>query len=106
MDTVASVSDCKYQSKLFAYLILNDNVLTKFQIDCGSTVNAIPRPNYERIFKDHNLEELEPTDTTLFMFNKAQVSPLSQRTVQVKNQKNNKMYKVLFLIVEHGCRPV
>ena len=40
------------------------------------------------------------------MFNKAQVSPLSQRTVQVKNQKNNKMYKVLFLIVEHGCGPV
>ena len=106
MDTVASVSDSKYQSKLFTYLILNDNVFTKFQIDCGSTVNVIPRPNYERIFKDPNLEQVEPTDTTLVMFNKAQVSPLGQRTVQVKNPKNNKMYKVLFLIVEHGCRPV
>ena len=64
------------------------------------------RPNYERIFKDPNLEEVKPTDTTLVMFNKTQVSPLGQRTVQVKNPKNNKMYKVLFLIVEHGCRPV
>ena len=63
MDTVASVSDSKYQS-LFTYLILNHNVFTMFQIDCGSTVKAIPRPNYKRIFKDPNLTEVEPTDTT------------------------------------------
>ena len=55
--------------KLFVHLKLN-NVLTKFQLDCGSTVNALPRENYVHIFKDHEFRHVTASDTTLIMFDK------------------------------------
>ena len=62
--------------------------MTKFQLDCGSTVNALPRENYVHKFKDHEFRHVTASDTTLVMFDKARITPLGQRTVTVVNPKN------------------
>lgn len=48
----------------------------KFQLDCGATVNILPADIYQQVFNDPRMERLQPTQTTLVMFNKSELKPL------------------------------
>ncbi len=74
----------------------------RMQIDCGASVNVLP--------KRHITEEvpLKPTKTLLQMWNKATVKPLGEAKVPIQNPATGNKYLGKFIIVddEHGFTPL
>ena len=84
--------------KDFAQMEIKGNNVT-FQVDCGSTVNVLPLETYKQATNDNQLEHLKPKSVTLLMFNKSELKPVGQTKIQVKNAKNDRKYKLKFIIV-------
>jgi hypothetical protein len=71
----------------------------KFQLDSGASVNLI---NIQHISK----EEIRPTLKTLVMWNNSEVKPVGEAKVMLCNKKNNKLYRVNFVVVEEDLKPL
>lgn len=68
-----------------------------FQIDTGASVNMIPA-QYAR--------KIEPTNKIMKMWNNTKMKPVGKTTQNLKNQKNNKEYKVDFIVFEDNFTPL
>lgn len=77
---------------IFAKMLLRDRPVT-FQLDCGASVNIIPRVHIEDVV-------LEPTTRKLRMWNESVVSPLGVACVDVINPRTNKNHRLKFYVVQ------
>ena len=75
VESVSAVHMKDSPKKIFASMRLRDKTV-KFQLDCGATVNVLPVDIYQQIYHDPQIEQLQPTQTTLAMFNKSELKPL------------------------------
>lgn len=71
----------------------------KFQVDCGASVNVIPRHLIPNV-------ELKPCNTVLFMWNSTKIKPLGKSRIVMKNTKNKKRYSVEFIVVGQEFVPI
>ena len=93
-ETVNQMGDSRRQEKqLFAGMLI-DKTLVKFQIDCGASCNVIP------VHLLNPDSKLEHSDKVLVMYNKTKLSPLGLCKVKIRNPRNNKLYRVLFQVVD------
>ena len=77
-----------------------------FQLDSGATVNVLHESEYRRVTDDCNLQHLDRAESRLLIYNKTEVIPTGQRILTVKNPKNDKTYKVRFIVVKSDCKPI
>ena len=73
--------------KIFANMQLRDKTM-KSQLVCGATVDILPVDIYQQIYHDPQMNQLQPTQTTLVMFNKSELKPLGCVKVETLNQNN------------------
>lgn len=87
--------------KIYANMRLRDETV-KFQLDCGATVNILPADIYQQVFNDPRMERLQPTQTTLVMFNKSELKPLGCTKVETFNPKNGQCFLTEYTVVPTG----
>lgn len=91
-------SDNSHLPKIFSEMPIDDKPI-KFQVDCGSLINILPK----EVIGDSNLA---PTSKTLIMWNKTEVMPLGTTRIIVTNPQNRKKYSVEFVIVTEKLTPL
>ena len=94
-----------YPNKLFATMEVNAHKIL-FQLDCGATVNVLSVKDYQRVHNDPEMKELDSSNATLLMYNRAESPPVGKRTLEVTNRKTNTTYTIEFQIVEDDSRPI
>ncbi|KAK5868928.1 hypothetical protein PBY51_009900 [Eleginops maclovinus] len=83
-------------SQLFAGIVGKE--LVKFEIDCGATCNVIP---INLLNPDTPIER---TKKVLIMYNKTKLHPLGKCKVKVRNPRNQKLYRLEFVVVNEDCK--
>lgn len=78
----------------------------RFLLDSGATVNVLPESVYIDVTGDRRCRGVQETKKKLVMFNGTEMKPAGEVILRVKNPKNNKKYKVNFVIVKRHCKPV
>ena len=56
-------------------MMINDHDV-QFQLDTGATVNILPVRDFQRVGKDTELKELEPSLAVFNMYNGTKICPL------------------------------
>ena len=79
--------------------MLIDDKPIKFQVDCGSSINILPKEVISNC-------SLAPTSKTLIMWNKTEVTPLGTTRIIVTNPQNRKKYSVEFVVVTEKLTPL
>lgn len=92
-------TDRKRSGPIYTEMLLESGQKAKFQIDCGATVNVIPR----RLVKHR---KLEPTNTRLSMYNKSTLKPVGKCQVKLRNPVNKMTYNVEFQVVDDNLIPL
>lgn len=75
--------------------MLVEGKLTKFQVDCGASVNLI---NHNRIGN----VKMEPPSRTLQMWDNSLKKPVGECQLKIVNPENKKKYLVKFVVVKEG----
>ena len=91
--------------KVFAKMMV-EGMIISFQLDSGATINTLPVQLYGKITGDTKGKQLEKSQKTLIMYDKSTVKPVGERVLKVVNPKNKKRYKVRFVVVQQGVRPL
>lgn len=84
-------------SQLFAGMLVGEE-LVKIQIDCGATCNVIP---INLLNPD---TQMEHTKKVLVIYNKTKLHPLGKCKVKVRNPRNQKLYRLEFVVVDKDCK--
>ena len=69
VESVSALHTKDSPKKIFANVQLKGETL-KFQLECDATVNILPVDVYKQIYHDPQITGLQPSQTTLLMFNK------------------------------------
>ena len=101
VESVSALHAKNSPKKIYANMRLRDETV-KFQLDCGATVNILPADTYQQIFNDPRMERLQPTQTTLVMFNKSELKPLGCIKVETLNPKNEQCFLTEYTVVPTG----
>ena len=72
----------------------------KFQVDCGASVNILPRK-----FLSMN-DKITPTSKRLIMWNNSELNPDGTSRLVIKNKHSGKKYSVEFMIVSANLTPL
>jgi transposase InsO family protein len=86
------------KKEVYAKMLLN-NEMVRFQIDCGATVNLLPK-------KYIRGKALRPTTKKLQMWNKSELEPEGSCFVPLRNPKNGKKYRVKFTVIQEDLTPL
>ena len=84
--------------EIFSEMLIDDKPI-KFQVDCGSSINILPKEVIGNC-------SLAPTSKTLIMWNKTEVMPLGTTRIIVRNPQNRKKYSVEFVVVTEKLTPL
>ncbi|XP_028412151.1 uncharacterized protein K02A2.6-like [Dendronephthya gigantea] len=95
-ESVNSVST----AAVYAEMSLEDGGKVKFQVDCGATVNVIPKKYV------HEDIQLEKSQTVLNMYNKSTLKPVGRCRIITKNPTTGKKYNVMFEVVKQDLTPL
>ena len=98
-------STARYQKRLYAKMKVNNKEI-RFQIDCGATVNVLPKEMYIKAFQDPDLTKLRPANTTLIMYDKSHVNLLGKIKTTVVNPRNNIEYNIDLMVVDGETSPL
>ena len=79
--------------------MLVGNKPVELQIDCGATVNIIPK---SKIGESH----IEPSNITLEMWNTKRMKALGTTKLEITNPKNSTKYLVKFVVVQQEFTPL
>lgn len=101
VESVSAVHSKDIPKKIFANMQLKDETV-KFQLDCGATVNILPEDIYHLIFHDPQMTLLQPSRTTLVMFNKSELKPLGRVKLETWNPKNEQCLLIEYTVVSRG----
>lgn len=88
----------RQSDRIYAEMLIKNHPV-KFQVDCGATVNVIPKKYIQN-------EVLSPTPRVLQMWNKSEVKPEGACRVRVRNPQNSKKYSVEFIVVKENLTPL
>lgn len=100
-ETVNQIREKQSQTEQLFAVMMIENKLARFQIDCGATCNIIPINLLNPDVK------MEHTDKVLVMYNKSRLCPLGKCRVKMINPRNRKKYRVEFQVVgEDGNTPL
>ena len=66
--TVRTVSSIKLQDEQTVTLKIRSKSYIRFQIDCGADCNVLPVHIYKAATGDHDLKEVSPSDTILYVY--------------------------------------
>lgn len=88
----------RQSDRIYAEMLIKNHPV-KFQVDCGATVNVIPKKYIQN-------EVLSPTPRVLQMWNKSEVKPEGACRVRVRNPQNSKKYSVGFIVVKENLTPL
>ena len=98
-----AVSTSHQQNKqdIYAEMIIkgHQEEPTKFQVDCGATINLISRSLIPTA-------RLKPTKKALCMWNNTKERPLGECNLSLKNAKDGKIYKITFIVVADDRKPI
>ena len=83
---------------IYCEMMIKDKKI-KFQVDCGATVNILPRYVIGE-------KEIRPEPVNLQMWNKSNLKSLGKCKVKAVNPANNKKYRIDFVIVEENLTPL
>ena len=83
--------------EIYANMLIDDKHV-KFHVDCGATVNILP--------KKYVNTEIRPTKRVLQMWNKTELKPEGVCRVTLRNPKNKRKYSVEFLVVRENLTPL
>ena len=97
LETVSAITETN-NKEIYANMLI-DRKRVRFHIDCGATVNVIPR-------KYITAKEITPTERVLQMWNKTEFRPQGTCRVTIKNPKNNRKYSVEFMVVKERFTPL
>ena len=85
---------------LYAGMLLGQDMV-KFQIDCGASCNVIP---INLLNPD---TKLEPSKSVLVMYNKSKLKPMGKCSINIRNPRNHKQYRLEFQVVNReGAVPL
>ena len=84
--------------KVICAEMLIDEQSINFHIDCGATVNVLPK-------KDLKTRDLQPTSKVLQMWNKTEIRPVGTVRKSIRNPGNCKKYNAEFVVVEEPLAP-
>ena len=87
-----------FPKEIYTEMLLDDRPI-KLQIDCGSSINVLPKDVVDNY-------DLTPTTKTLIMWNKTEVTPLGTARIIVTNPQNHKKYSVEFVVVKEKLAPL
>ena len=87
-----------FPKEIYSEMVIDDKPI-KFQIDCGSPINILPKDVVDNY-------DLAPTSKTLIMWNKTEVTPLGTARIIVTNPQNHKKYSVEFVVVTEKLTPL
>ena len=79
--------------------MLIDEKPIKFQIDCNSSINILPKDVVDKC-------DVATTTKTLIVWNKTEIPPLGTARMIVTNPKNRKKYSVEFVVVTGKLTPL
>ena len=85
-------------NRVCAQMLLSGKSVS-FQLDTGASTNLI---NEQHV----NTNSVVPTAKTLVMWNKAELKPLGETRLMMVNPKNNKRYRVNFVVVKQNLMPL
>ena len=95
--TQAIMQEC-YSKVIYTEMVV-DKKEVKFQVDSSASVNVIP----VKFVAD---KKLEPTMTTLRMWNDTTLKPLGLCRLILHNPKNKNKFSVEFLVVDRHLTPL
>lgn len=100
-ENVCSVgpSDKRHFAKEICSEMLIDDKSVIFQMDCGSSINIIPKSIVDK-------HKLTLTSKTLIMCNKTEVTPLATARIIVTNPASRNKYSVEFVVVNEELLPL
>ena len=84
--------------EIYAEMLIDDQSIN-FHIDCGATVNVLPK-------KYLKTRELQPTSKVLQMWNKTEIRPVGAVRKNIRNPRNGKKYNAEFVVVEEPLTPL
>lgn len=87
-----------FPKEIYTEMLIDDRPI-KFQIDCGSLINILPKDVVDNY-------DLTPTTKTPIMWNKTEVTPLGTARIIVTNPQNHKKYSVEFVVVKEKLAPL
>lgn len=87
-----------FPKEIYTEMLIDDRPI-KFQIDCGSLINILPKDVVDNY-------DLTPTTKTPIMWNKTEVTPLGTARIIVTNPQNHKKYSVEFVVVKEKLPPL
>ena len=96
-----STSHQQNKQEIYAEMIIkgHQEEPTKFQVDCGATINLISRSLIPTA-------RLKPTKKALCMWNNTKERPLGECNLSLKNAKDGKSYKITFIVVADDRKPI
>jgi hypothetical protein len=97
---VSSVNNVKSSEKQIFAKFLIDEKTVKFQIDCGASVNILPK----KFIGERGVQNC--STKTLRMWNNSEMKPLGKCRVTIRNRKTRKKYYVEFVIINESLRPL
>lgn len=85
-------------TQIYANMMINGQKV-KFHVDCGATVNVLPK-------KYVHSAKVKPTKRVLRMWNETELKPEGTCQVTVVNPRNDRKYKVEFMVVKQHLTPL
>ena len=98
-NAVNTVEMSEFKSKIFAHIEIED-VLVKMQVDSGASCNVLPR---KFLPKD---TVVDTTEVKLTTYSKASLKVLGVEKIQLRNPKNQKKYRVQFVVIDEDYTPL
>ena len=84
---------------IYVEMNVRDYGTVKFQVDCGATVNVIPR-------KSIDSHQPPPPNTSLQMYNHSTIKPLGKTRLILTNTENHRKYNVEFEVTKEDLTPL
>ena len=92
VDVVESINTTSHKkSGIYAEMLIGETPI-KFQVDCGATVNVIP--------KKYVQSTIQPGRVELKTYNKSSVWAVGSAMVKLRNPKTRKKYLTKFMVIE------
>ena len=98
-NAVNTVEMSEFKSKIFAHIEIED-VLVKMQVDSGASCNVLP---HKFLPKD---TVVDTTEVKLTTYSKASLKVLGVAKIQLRNLKNQKKYRVQFVVIDEHYTPL
>jgi len=92
------ISSVTSKSLIYAEMVIKDE-LVKFQVDCGASVNIIPRRYIGN-------QDISAPTKVLQMWNETKKKPCGETRVRMVNPANGKKYAVKFTVIDDDLVPI